>query len=200
MKYCKTYKPAIQDVLMRLFIAIDLDDETRGKISEVIRGFADRGFDVKWVEPGNIHLTLKFLGEVHEEGIKEIESRISDAVKGVKRFRMSMCDVGYFGSHTYVKVIWIGVKEGCDKLVELSGALNRELSYVRKDDHVPSPHITIGRVRSGRDREVLLKGIEMVSHVKFGEVDVKEIKLKSSVLGREGPVYNDVKAFRLGEP
>lgn len=199
MKDCKTYKPSIQDVLMRLFIAVDLDEKTRESISGLMNGFAGSGFDVKWVEPVNIHLTLKFLGEVDEGRIMDVERSISDAVKDVKAFRMSVSDVGYFGSPVHVKVIWVGVKQGRQELIMLSRVLERELSHIRKEEHEPSPHITIGRVRSGRNREELLRDIEKASHVKFGEVDVKEIKLKCSVLGREGPVYMDVKVFSLGE-
>jgi 2'-5' RNA ligase len=183
---------------MRLFIAIDLDEKTRGSIAKVINELKSRDFDVKWVNPDNIHLTLKFLGEVREDQIKDLEERVSNVLKGMKRFKSSISELGYFGSPNYVKVIWLDVTEGREKMIELSRLFNKELSYIRKEYHESSPHITIGRVRTGRNREVLLREIERLKHVKIGELDVNEIKLKRSVLGSEGPVYSDLKVFNLG--
>lgn len=183
---------------MRLFIAIDLDEKTRSNIAKVINELKSRDFDVKWVNPDNIHLTLKFLGEVREDQIKDLEERISNVLKGMKRFKASISELGYFGSPRYIKVIWLDVVEGRENLIELSKLFNRELSYIRKEEHKPSPHLTIGRVRTGRNRDELLMEIERFKHVKIGEVNVNEIKLKMSVLGAEGPVYSDVKVFDLG--
>lgn len=182
---------------MRLFIAIDLDERVRGEISRVIERLKGGDFDVKWVDPDNIHLTLKFLGEVREDQIKGLEERVSNVLKGMKKFRISISEVGYFGSPRYVKVIWLDVTEGKEKVVELSKLFNKELSYIRREEYEPSPHITIGRVRTGRNRDVLLREVEELKHVKIGEVDVNEIKLKSSVLDKEGPIYSDVKIFEL---
>lgn len=183
---------------MRLFIAVDLDENTKSNIARIINALKNRDFDVKWAEPDNIHLTLKFLGEVREDQIKGLEERISNVLKSVKKFKISISEVGYFGSPRYIKVIWLDVVESREKLVELSKLFNRELSYIRKEEHKPSPHLTIGRVRTGRNRDELLREIERFKHMKIGEVNVNEIKLKSSVLDKKGPAYSDVKVFDLG--
>jgi len=182
---------------MRLFVAIDLDREAKGKIANIIDQLKSRDFDVKWVEPESMHLTLKFLGEVHENQVSGIEERISRILEGVKKFKISISKVGYFGSPGYIRVIWVDVIEGKERLIELSKLFNKELSYIRREDYEPSPHLTIGRVKSGRNREKLVKEIERLKHVNICEVDVNEIKLKRSILDKEGPIYSDLKVFEL---
>ena len=123
---------------------------------------------------------------------------ISNAVKDVKKFTLDLCKVGYFGSPQHVKVIWIGVKEGKDNVIQLSKNMNKELLHIKKDDFKPSPHITIGRVRSNRNMETLIRELCELKNVKLCEVDVNEIKLKQSILHEYGPVYSDYKVFTLG--
>lgn len=183
---------------MRLFVGIDLDQKAKQDIGNVIERLKNSGSDVKWTDPDNLHVTIKFLGEVHGDDVKEIEKRVSDTLKGVKKFTMSICEVGYFGRPGHMKVIWVGMKEGRENVTELSKNINKGLSHVRKEDHKFSPHITIGRVRSGRNSEKLMKEMDELRYVKLCEVDVNEIKLKQSVLREDGPVYSDFKTFTLG--
>lgn len=182
---------------MRMFIAVDLNEDARKRISGITEGLKSKGFDVRWVNPENIHITLKFLGEVNEDSVKDIEGIISRAVKDVKRFMINIMECGYFGRGNHVKVIWLDVHEGRERLVGLARILNKELAGIRREDHEPSPHITIGRARSGRNVQGLIDEIAKLKHVKIGEVEVKEIKLKESVLRTDGPVYSDYRTFSL---
>lgn len=90
---------------MRLFVAIDLDKRAKEDIAKVIDRLKGNDFDVKWVNPDNLHITLKFLGEVHGEGVKDVEDRVSSAVKDIQKFTLSICEVGYFGNPKDMKVI-----------------------------------------------------------------------------------------------
>jgi len=183
---------------MRLFIAVGLTEEIRRRAVEVINQLKGLDIDVKFTEPENLHFTLKFLGEVHEQGVKEIESAISAAIKDFKPFRVSVEGLGYFGSPRHVKTLWIDTASpGREELVKLASRLNAGLDHVRHEDREPKPHLTIGRVRSGRNREALLAKLAEMKHVKLGEMDVKLVKLKQSVLSREGPHYTDIKVFEL---
>lgn len=182
---------------MRLFVAIDLDRNAKEKISGIISQMNKGDYDVKWTDPENIHITLKFLGEVRDEQVKDVVKVISDNVKGMKKFTISICEVGYFGRPGYVKVIWLDVKEGRDRVIELCKTMNIQLSHIRREDREPSPHITIGRARSGRNADRLVKVIGELRNVKLCEVEVNEIKLKRSVLDKGGPVYSDLEIFTL---
>jgi len=182
---------------MRLFAAIDLDEGIRESIGEMIGSLRKEGLDVKWVEPRNLHITLKFLGEVGEGDVNEVAGRVEECLKGVSSFRLSVEGAGFFGSPNHMKILWVDVKGGKENVLGIMEGMNKGLEHVKKDSHSPNVHITIGRVKSGRNRELLLRKLEEMKDVKFGEQDVKVVKLKESVLGREGPAYSDFRVFKL---
>ncbi len=152
---------------------------------------------MKFVEPENLHFTLKFLGEVPEQDVKGVEEKISSVVKGVKQFRLSLERFGYFGKPGYIRSLWIDVGEGKDELVKLIENMNQNLDHIRREVHRANPHLTIGRVKSGRNRDILLREIESLKDVKLGEMPVKFVKLKQSTLTKKGPIYSDLKVFEL---
>ena len=181
---------------MRLFIGIDLDGKVVENIVSIQRKLASNGFDLKLVEPENLHLTLKFLGDVQESQLEQVERLVSESVKDVREFELSFHGIGYFGGRR-VSVIWAGVKDGSRDFVNLAMALEERLSSIRKEEHDPSPHLTIARVKSVRNVDGLLRELNSLRDVKMGEVPVKEIRLKQSVLTPQGPIYSDVKVFSL---
>ena len=184
---------------MRLFVAVDLNESVRKRIAEVQRKLDSADYDLKIVEPENLHLTLKFLGEVDESTCEHVKELISEAVKDVHAFALSFEGIGYFGNERFMKVVWLGVKGGKDEFVRAAKSLDKHLSFIRKEEHDMSPHLTIARVKSGRNVQSLAREVNSLRDVKIGEVRVKEIKLKKSVLTPEGPVYSDVKTFHLKE-
>jgi 2'-5' RNA ligase len=183
---------------MRAFVAIDLEDGCRAKASKIIESFSEAGGDVKFVEPQNLHITLKFLGDVSEDDVKRIESSLLNGVKMMKPFKISLKGVGYFGSPKNIRTIWIGIENGRDGLISLSNMVNECLKDIFSMEGA-SPHLTIGRVRSAKNREAIMDEINSMKDVKIGEMAVSEIKLKSSTLTKTGPVYEDVCVFRIGE-
>jgi len=182
---------------MRLFIGIDLGKEVKDKVTALINEFRGEKFDVNWISPENLHITLKFLGDVNEGKVKEIENQIQEALKDVKPFLVSFQNTGFFASHNFIRVVWFGVKEGEEQLKGLIKILDQKLNYIRKNQFSPEVHITIGRVKSARNKETLIEKIEEMKNVKFGELRVKEIKLKKSILSGKGPVYSDLRGFPL---
>ena len=184
---------------MRLFVAIDLSDEIKNYIAETMKQFRNDDFDIKFVKPVNLHLTVKFLGDIHEDSLHDIENRISDILKNVKQFKISLETMGYFGNPNNIRVIWIGIKEGRETIAGIMRELNENLKHIRDETREPSPHLTLGRVKSGRNKDKLLEKIVSFGNRKFGEMDVSSLALKSSELQKEGPSYRDVKLFHMGE-
>jgi len=182
---------------MRLFIAVDLDDKLKTNVLNVQNRIRQSGADVKFVEPENLHFTLKFLGEVEEAELPEIEKRISDVLEGVKRFVIKIEGFGYFGSPGYIRTLWLDVKDGKEQLQGIAESLNRALDYIRHEKRKSNVHLTIGRVKSAKNKDALIHEIEALRNVKIGEMKVKTVKLKQSILTKQGPVYKDVKVFDL---
>ena len=182
---------------MRLFVAVDLTEDMRKKAAEIMNQLKGLDIDVKFVEPQNLHFTLKFIGEVDEGHVNEIEKSVSDAVRDFKPFKVSVEGLGYFGNPSHIKTIWIDTRQGREELVNLAKRMDIVLDHVRREARGPKPHITIGRAKSGRNRDALLSFIKKNKHVKLGYMDVKVVCLKQSVLSREGPHYTDLKVFGL---
>ncbi|MCD6370381.1 MAG: RNA 2',3'-cyclic phosphodiesterase [Thermoplasmata archaeon] len=171
---------------MRCFIAIEVPFTK--SMEELQRSIEGR---VKLVERENVHITLKFLGEIREEMVTKIRD-IIESCKG-KSFTITLKDVGFFPNPRYVRVIWIGVAPA-EPIVKLSKCIDEKLSllgFEKEKSYIP--HLTIARAKG----PVSIKNLERFKGTKFGEVEVKEIKIKKSTLTPKGPIYKDLASIQL---
>ncbi len=180
---------------MRAFIAIDIG--RKNEIIELMNDFKEIKGKFKLVEPENVHLTLKFLGEVREDMIEKIKDAIEKSVEGVNPFTASLEGLGVFPSMDYMRVLWIGFKdEGQTK--KIAFRLEEELQkYGFKREKKFTPHITIARIKSKEGKEEIKKFIEKHKGKNFGEVECREIHLKKSILRPEGPIYETIQEIKL---
>jgi 2'-5' RNA ligase len=183
-------------IQFRGFIAVDIDSFL--KILEFEKELKGAGANIKLVEPKNIHITLKFLGDTNEDMIDTIERVIINAVNGITKFNINLEGAGVFPNQKYIKVIWLGIKQG-EKLGSIAKKIDEDLSKMgfKKEKRKFSPHLTIARVRSAKNKEKLLQIIEKYTDTKFAEIKVNSIKLKKSVLTEKGPIYTNLKDIRL---
>jgi 2'-5' RNA ligase len=178
---------------IRSFIAVECNNATVvSNVSRIQRDISAVRADIKFVEPENLHLTLKFLGDVKEE-------IIDDVVGVVKRisfepFKITVEGVGVFPNLRRPQTIWAGITNGVTYLAQVFENLDDGLSGLgfEKERRRFSPHLTLGRVRSGRNRENLVEALKEAANEKFGEVDVDKIIVKKSVLTPKGPVYSNI--------
>ncbi len=149
---------------------------------------------IKWVEPENIHLTLKFLGETDESKIPAICLALEAAVTQSKPFTLKIANTGIFGSRYDPKVIWFGIEKQ-DELESLAQNVFTELAKCgwEKDRQNFVPHLTIGRTKGLNDKTLFHWIIGKYNSVEIQEENVTEIILYDSILRREGPLY--VKVF-----
>ncbi|NPA96093.1 MAG: RNA 2',3'-cyclic phosphodiesterase [Crenarchaeota archaeon] len=189
---------------IRAFIAVEIEDPSvLSKLIKVRDALVETGADLKPVEDENIHLTIRFLGHISSvtvEAIKRILSRAPEITGG--SFEMVVKGVGAFPNVNRPRVIWAGVVEGCDPLARLrkyiDDSIQRERLYdVHRDQHGFSPHITLARVRSGRNLARLSQLLLQYSDYEFGRTPVTEVKLKQSILTPRGPIYKDIFSVRL---
>ncbi|RKZ22150.1 RNA 2',3'-cyclic phosphodiesterase [bacterium] len=177
---------------MRLFIAIDLPFEAKKEIVGVRELIKNKG-GIKWVEMENIHLTLKFLGEVEEDKVSAIEKRLKAVAKDTEPFIISLRDVGGFPTERESRVIWVGVEQGREMVYELNRKIERAMEKLGFErDSRFHPHITIGRVKRGR---VNVQGLKF----HYPSIFVKSFFLISSRLTPSGPIYTPLREFKLGE-
>ncbi len=182
-----------------MFVAIDMSKDIIDRCGEVMSSLGGCGADLRIVRPENLHMTLKFLGEVREEHIDRV-CEVVDRISGeFGPFRLALSGLGYFGKRGSPRVVWAEISDGRDVVSSISVALEKRLSHIRNDSKEPSPHLTLARVRSPKGSERIAETIGQLGNVKLGELEVKEIKLKQSVLKPDGPVYSDFKVFELGQ-
>ncbi len=176
---------------MRCFLAVDLDDGLKEKVTDAQKGLAD--FDVNLVSKENLHFTLKFLGEIGEEAIEVVKSKARKIASSFSPFNIDINGMGVFPNLTYIRVVWIGAKQ----LYALQKAVDDTLADISDREENIVPHLTLARVRSSRDKDTLRNFIEANKNVDIGTMIVREIKLKCSVVTKTGPVYEDVEIFSL---
>jgi 2'-5' RNA ligase len=155
---------------------------------------------LKVVEADNIHMTIKFLGDVKEEDSERILKAMCAAVKGVEPFDMTMRGMGVFPSESDIRVVWIGVAEPkpLEKIFEGVEKGVKKLGF-KPEGRGFSPHVTLARVRGQRNLPNVKAVIDAHAGDDFGIVRVDTIFLKKSFLTNEGPVYTTVGTAKLGE-
>ena len=181
---------------MRTFIAIELSEENKATLAQVQSHLKYSGADVKWVEPANIHLTLKFLGEIDEKTCENVKSILDEIAKTTQPFEISLKDVGAFPKIEFPRVIWVGLDKGAKESTELANkidvALSTEIGF-DKESRAFTAHLTIGRVRSGKNKAALKEKLlsleeQVASSMAQGYV-VKSVILFQSTLTPTGPIY-----------
>ncbi|MDO9464346.1 MAG: RNA 2',3'-cyclic phosphodiesterase [bacterium] len=147
----------------------------------------------------NIHITLKFLGNVPVESINDIQDAINGSVSGFETFSVSFEKTGAFPNPEYPRVIWVGIEKGREELSLLNTKIKNSLSMfpLHQENRRFQPHLTIARVHSGKNRNKLVNTLEELKNIKLGEMLAEEICLMESMLKPQGAQYNILKTFPL---
>lgn len=186
---------------MRLFIAIELPEEIRNLLANLQSQLKTSGADVKWVEPQNIHLTLKFLGEVDDHKLNEVIRIIEYITENINPFYIHLYSLGAFPKMNFPRVIWVGIDKGDVQAKEIAKSLEEKMAKIGipRENRPFSSHITIGRVRSAFNRDKLAKNLDNLAY-NFAEIPeflVTKITLFKSTLTPKGPIYEALKETYL---
>lgn len=178
---------------VRSFIAIEIPEDIKKDISGIQDKLRNTGADVGWTRSEGIHLTLKFLGDVEEEKLEKVTRAMEEAAKGFSPFGIEISGIGVFPNPKYPRVLWIGVKDN-DTLMTLQNNIERETEKIgfKPEGRRFSPHLTLGRVRSQKNRESLLKAMEEFEKIEFGSLNVGEVSLIKSELSPKGAIYTEL--------
>lgn len=179
---------------LRTFIAVEMSPTVIGKAQQLIRELETSGADVNWVKPAQMHLTLKFLGDVPDTETPDICRVVAAAAKTVEPFEVVCRGAGAFPDLEHPKTLWLGFSQGADELAELQraieDALKKEMGYGREQRRF-HPHLTLGRVKrcdgpaQHRLQELLVKNAEFDADLAV----IEEAVVFASFLGRHGPTH-----------
>jgi 2'-5' RNA ligase len=179
--------------LIRCFIALELSREAINEVEEIQKLVKKKNFFFgKFTEPENLHLTIKFLGEISEERIKEVQENLR-RIK-LNSFEASLGEIGCF-SEKIVRILWIKLLG--KEIWELQKEIDKSLEGVGfKPEERFMSHITIARIKKVINKKEFLDYIKSLKHRKV-RFKIKEFCLKKSELMSDGPVYTDVERYNL---
>ena len=177
--------------MIRTFIAVELPDRTIPEIERI--GTLLKMPGVKLVEPGLVHITMKFLGDIHEDKVESIASALSQI--RCKPFEAGIKGIGVFPKPSYVRIIWLG---GYGDFEILHRELERVLApfkFEKEGNFIP--HATLARIKQTVNRIELMEKIKNIGNVDLGSFSVASICLKKSTLTPRGPIYETLKEIKL---
>lgn len=175
---------------MRLFIAINLPKEIKDYLFSLEKEFRDSG-KINFVYKSNLHLTIKFLGQVDENKLKEIKEKLSN-IK-FKPFEVYLNNTGIFPNKDFIRILWVDLIPK-DKVIELAKRIDEQLMEFSEKQEF-SAHITLGRVKFLKNKQEFLKKLSLkIKPLKFG---VKSFELMKSDLSKDGPEYTILETYSL---
>jgi len=189
---------------IRSFIAIELPEEAKKGLARLRKGLErDEHKFVKWVDPGGIHLTLKFLGNIPSKRVAEITEAIEEAAQGVSPFHLEISGLGAFPSLRQARVFWVGIGGELDKLSRLQQNIDSALAALgfAKEERPFVPHLTLARIREGASSSERRSFGELVGSIIFEDkypVEVEAIRLMRSQLMPAGAIYTCLSLVGLG--
>lgn len=187
---------------MRTFIAIELPKELKHLLARLQDQLKASCADVKWVAPLNIHLTLKFLGEIDDKKLDGVIRILEETAKERQPFYIRLSSVGAFPKIDFPRVIWVGIDKGDEETKHIAKVLEQKLAKIgiSKETRPFSSHITIGRLRSSLNRERLAKNLNILADnfdKQNVEFSVNKITLFKSTLTPQGPIYEVIEEANL---
>ena len=182
---------------IRTFIAVEIPNDVRDRIAELQTNLAKSKERIRWTKPDNIHVTLKFLGDIEQDKTEPIADAIRNATRRIQPFELSVKGLGAFPNLRRARVIWVGLENPSAELETLAQTLEGELTNLGfpSERRKFNPHLTIGRVKSSLNRQFIetLKSF----HFESGQALVDEIILMKSDLKPTGALYTPLQRVPL---
>lgn len=178
---------------MRLFIAVELPPDVRKKLASLQKDLQKTGADAKWVEPENIHLTVKFLGNVEPDKAGKIGSLLEKLFGRQPAFEAALDEIGCFPSLGAPRVVWAGLTDADKLLGRIAQKTEEELAKMgfEKENRPFTAHSTLARIRSARNRTALASEIlDINKDFKKKTFLIDNITLFESHLSPKGPAYS----------
>jgi len=184
---------------IRTFIAVKLPETVLAAIGRVQERMAACGLNVRWVATGNIHLTLKFLGEVDEDEVDAIAAVLTEAVHGFAPLRLAAAGVGVFPSIKRARVIWVGITGQLPEFAALQRSIADRLAAIGypHETRPYSGHLTLGRVKGPMAASRLTTAMGAFRDFASETFEVDRVVLFKSDLRPSGALYTELRQVPL---
>ena len=182
---------------MRCFIALEFPPEIKSRIYASLKREMREKPELKWVSEENLHLTLKFLGEIPENQAMKLADELERRFKGEKKIPVKLGGIGSFLDRGSVRVLWIGIDRGTDeikKMAEKVENLTSNFGFPREKRPFV-PHLTIARARKHPKKKFVPRDFKI--DLDLPEFYIRELTLFKSTLTPQGPIYEKLKVVKL---
>ena len=186
---------------MRAFLAVELPEDIRRALAQLQRRLAESHADVKWTEEANLHITMRFLGEISQEQREAVEQLVARLAQRHHGQPVSLSQLGAFPSVSAPRVIWVGVGEGKLWLHQVASQVEDGLGDLgfAKEERAWTAHVTLGRVRSPTRRADLAARLRPTIWEPSHAFRVTHLTLFQSTLTGSGPIYSALARAPFGE-
>jgi 2'-5' RNA ligase len=183
---------------LRTFICLQLDQTLRSNLETFHQELLEQDWPMRWISVGNIHLTLKFLGDTDQNKIDYIEKALQRAVQNIDPFSVKVKGVGVFPNPAKPRIFWIGL-ENIDNLITLQRKVDQELALIgfEPEKRKFRPHLTAGRVKRGKRLIQVKPIIDRYKDHEFGNLIADKVTLMQSDLQPTGAVYTPLVQISL---
>ncbi len=180
-----------------MFLAIDIPNSIREKITEAQSFYKTLNLDAAWVKPANVHLTVKFLGKTPTDLIPAIKDRMAKVAKSSPPFLVSLGKIGVFPNISRPRVLWVGLEDREDHLGSLKIRVEKEMASLGypPDKQKPVHHLTLGRIKSSNNMEGLKKALQSAQRIETDPFEVSSVQLIKSELTPKGSIYTVQEEF-----
>jgi len=183
---------------MRTFVAVDVPREIKMELDGLVSKLREAAPDIRWVRAANLHLTLRFLGEIPKDSVADLAAELTKNLCGFGPFEISLAGIGGFPNLKKARVIWVGGGQGAERLYELAPPVEKSCRGCGfgATDKPFSSHLTIGRVKFPKGHDKLISVVESMSF-ESPLFEVEEVVIFKSDLLPAGPRYTRLEAIRL---
>jgi RNA 2',3'-cyclic 3'-phosphodiesterase len=180
---------------MRLFVALEIPSTTRENLTELLNALRAVSPQTRWVRPGNLHVTLKFIGEVPDLKLAPIRAALLQ-VRSEQSVTLDFRGLGFFPNEKHPRVFWVGI-EASPNLKTLAGNIENVMEPLgmTKEQRAFSPHLTLARFESQRLTDHLRAAIQENAARAFGSLRANQFHLIESKLKSSGAEYTKVESF-----
>ena len=180
-----------QPGLTRAFIAIAIPDGIKNQLAGLQSKLKRADADVKWTRPHGIHITLRFMGWLNNDDLEKTKLAITNVAREFSPFDVEVKGSGTFPERGRPRVVWTGISHGEKELQAVAARLDQELI---KNDLGPADrpfrgHLTLGRVKTGKNINKLVEYLEKEGTISFGAFSANSICLFKSDLRPDGAIY-----------
>ncbi|MCX7705327.1 MAG: RNA 2',3'-cyclic phosphodiesterase [bacterium] len=183
---------------MRVFSAIKLDNEIIKEINKLLQYLEKYKGIIKIVPPENLHITLRFLGNINQDDYNKFVKRLYEEYSKLKSFSVTIQGIGFFPDRNRIRIVWAGVNHNQEltKVYNIAEHAAREIGLAPEDRF--QGHITVGRIRQHISVAKLKDVEDKFNNFIWGKMVVEKVTIFESILHSDGPEYKELIHIQFG--